>query len=1623
MASAKKSVPKNAGNGAKEGEILTYSKDSSNVQQWKRFQEDEHTAVYGALAVIIRTSSEYVAAPIKKPTKEDLGYESTDVVPQAELDAAIQAHMSEMRKHRTRKSAENADSLQKLYGSLRTTMSQESLGVVDADPNFDPLVKDPVELMKAVDRTHLQSKSGQSSGAKMMDKTTIENALWALNQGSREGLAEFMTRWNLQVELTKKAGGLASMKDDEIAYNFMLRLDKAKYAKEVSDLCTEVKRDKSKFPETVLGMYEYFSKTVVPNTKGAAGAGESMFLSMDHEYSAEDTETTLVAPETKEPSAKSVAAAADKARKANILKNAKKKMQAKVKKAMAEKDAAAGKQAGTATGDKEEPDCLVEGCGGKHKAVNCPKLAEITAKEMGAGLTPDEIGKMFLSIVGDFDDHDQEDCRFALDRYDKAEEEGLAGCYKGYTATYGSDMFPKGMLLIDNQAGRSIVKDEELLTDIHPVRPWSLGGVNEDAETLIINREGVFGDLGSCGIHKDAAANILSQGSLVDSGADVRYEPVPVDRFVVTSESGRELVFSRLTKPNGQLSGHYGCNLEEAEKTMVGTVASNLQKYSNREIKDAEKARDLQRKLAYAPTSGVIATIRGGITNSKTTVHDAARADAIWGPSAVVMKGTTKQRTAKPVLKTELVQQVVQQEQNMLVDIFFVKGIPFLSGLLLPLDLILGHNLTDRTTKHVANGIRLFLAIAAKRGFSVLGIKCDGEGAVEAMRPELSLRKIPIETTAADEHVAELERAHQTIKSRYRSFEHSFRFAMCKVLIVFCVLFCISRINLQPRGRSVNGVSSFEEYGGRKPHEDIDMRCGFGEYVQATEPDTDNSPKARTEGCITLLPTGSVTGSVRMLKLRTMRPVTRQQFTVLPMPDTVINYLNAIAKEEGYQKGDDPSLENMAPPIEEDAERPKPKQASFQPLERPDAQPMAEIQGIGTAAGVYVPEDGPGVAVPGPADGRELGPRRSGRRKAPELEERPLELIPADNAEVPEEYDQPPEDPVETISLETEPQIPEEEAAPARRSLPTLRRSTRSTRGQPADRLTMLAADRVIKEIQADARMQLRSRARWYDKEFAFTMSVRAAMRDKPQFALPVVLAELRQMLSKKVWHPVHVHGMNDAERKAILRSSMFMKDKYTASGNFEKFKARLVAGGNRQVKELYDDLSSPTAATTSVMICAAIAAYEMRLVMTIDIGGAFLNADMPKTGVLVHMKLDRMVAELLVKLDESYKPFLDKNGELVVELDKALYGCVEAAKLWYDHLSSKLVADGFQPNAYDTCVFNKMDKSGKQITIVMHVDDLLVTCENESSLEDLQKYLRSVYPEITVHRGKKLDYLGMTFDFLEDGEVSVTMDNMVNGILDDSGVSSVRETPAGENLFVVREEATRLSTEESQYFHSYVARLMYLAKRVRPECMTAISFLATRINECDEDDMKKLVRVIAYIRGTRDMGITLRVGASMSVEAYIDAAYGVHTKSGKSHTGCAIVIGDAGTVYVKSGKQKIVTKSSTEAELVGLSDSAAQAIHVRNFVLEQGYEAGPVVIHQDNLSCMALMKRGGPCSDRSRHISIRHFWLKDRVDGKEVVIRHLGTKEMFANALTKPVQGAQFKLERQGLTNWKVKV
>ncbi len=110
------------------------------------------------------------------------------------------------------------------------------------------------------------------------------------------------------------------------------------------------------------------------------------------------------------------------------------------------------------------------------------------------------------------------------------------------------------------------------------------------------------------------------------------------------------------------------------------------------------------------------------------------------------------------------------------------------------------------------------------------------------------------------------------------------------------------------------------------------------------------------------------------------------------------------------------------------------------------------------------------------------------------------------------------------------------------------------------------------------------------------------------------------------------------------------------------------------------------------------------------------------------------------------------------------------------------------------------------------------------------------------------------------------------------------------------------------------------------------------------------------------------------------------------------------------SWKQKVNTKSSTEAELVGVDDSFAYILWARYFLQEQGYDIEPSLLYQDNMSAILLETNGkASSSKRTKHIKVRYFYVKDKFDQGEIVVQHCPTEQMWTDINTKPKQGSTF--------------
>ena len=281
-----------------------------------------------------------------------------------------------------------------------------------------------------------------------------------------------------------------------------------------------------------------------------------------------------------------------------------------------------------------------------------------------------------------------------------------------------------------------------------------------------------------------------------------------------------------------------------------------------------------------------------------------------------------------------------------------------------------------------------------------------------------------------------------------------------------------------------------------------------------------------------------------------------------------------------------------------------------------------------------------------------------------------------------------------------------------------------------------------------------------------------------------------------------------------------------------------------------------------------------------------------------------------------------------------------------------------------------------------------------------------------------------MTLDFSIPGKVKLLMMDYIIKMLEEfphiddvRAMKSVR-TPAAEHLFMVNERAAKISINLAEEYHTTVAKGLFLCKRARPDLQPTVPFLCTRVKGPDEDDWKKLLRMMKYLDLTKELELTLEAdkGEVLLCRWYPDAAFAVHHDY-KSHTGAVLTLGK-GAVNTVSAKQKLNTRSSTEAELVATDDIVVQAMWTRNFLEAQGYDSD-TTIYQDNTSAILLETNGKESSSkRTRHLNVRYFYIKDCVDKGYMKVKYCNTDVMKGDYPSKPLQGTKFIQQRRDLLN-----
>ncbi len=531
-------------------------------------------------------------------------------------------------------------------------------------------------------------------------------------------------------------------------------------------------------------------------------------------------------------------------------------------------------------------------------------------------------------------------------------------------------------------------------------------------------------------------------------------------------------------------------------------------------------------------------------------------------------------------------------------------------------------------------------------------------------------------------------------------------------------------------------------------------------------------------------------------------------------------------------------------------------------------------------------------------------------------------------------------------------------------------------------------------------------------------MSVKQAVRESGDLAKEAVRKEISQMIERKVWERVSARDIDWADKNnQVIPSSIFLKNKFDASGNFIKIKARLVANGNFEKDTLMDKFqhASPTVCLNIVTIMLQVAAVKKLNIRTIDVTGAYLHADLP-VDKNIYMYISKEVSSIMREtgVEES-----EGTNKILVKLKKCLYGLKETAKRWFEMINSVLTCEcELEACKLDQCLYKKV--RGEDIIIVLlYVDDMIILYSKENMYEEFISRFQNRFAEVTHSSVDNVSFIGMEIYKDKHHDICIkqpdSIDKILTRILGEDNIHMTCATPGSLNKKKEMEEDNQLMDErEKSRELGNIMALMYVAMRSRPDILLSTVNTACNIKEGKKSIIQEVRRIAMYINGTRDLHVTYNSNADLTLVAYADAAFDVHPMS-RGHGGIGIWLdsnANSGAVINKSNVQKVASASSMEAELITLQEATDLVIWTQN-ILEFIQELSPKlsergsIIYQDNKSCV-LMNNNKYITfkGRSKYIDRKYFLSYDKIKEGRVKVVWLHNSYMIVDVHTKVLIG-----------------
>lgn len=484
---------------------------------------------------------------------------------------------------------------------------------------------------------------------------------------------------------------------------------------------------------------------------------------------------------------------------------------------------------------------------------------------------------------------------------------------------------------------------------------------------------------------------------------------------------------------------------------------------------------------------------------------------------------------------------------------------------------------------------------------------------------------------------------------------------------------------------------------------------------------------------------------------------------------------------------------------------------------------------------------------------------------------------------------------------------------------------------------------------------------------------------------------EINQLETKKTFDVVDTSSLPPNQEVIPLR--WVFTYKFDPAGYLTRFKARICVRGDLQM-DPGDDLYAATGTYRTLRILIALIAAFGLLCHSADVSNAFTNADLIK---MVH-----------VECPQGFKQL----GK-VWKLNKALYGLKISPKLWFDELSKFLISLGYESCSDEPCLVINHQNG---IMIFFYVDDFLLIGP-PSKLQEIKQL------KLSLHNRYGIKDLGPTSTFLN---ISIQRDESqhtlwfsqkayINKLINDFQLQAMLATPIHTPFtpgFKPQPNKNQATQAEKMAYQRRTGSILYASVVSRPDVAFAASLLCQFNSNPSPEHRREADRVLGYLAQTKDLAIQFSrshasAGAteSATLQIFSDASFADDLTSRKSSQGFIICLFH-GPIGWQATRQKTVTTSTTEAELLALSHAARESIALWRLFKQIHFTIDRMalpVVFCDNQQTIGLIQKSQPqLTTKLRHVDIHHHWLRQAHSEGVVQIDWTKTADMVADGLTK---------------------